>query len=139
MSKEIISDTEITVAELKAALTQRSGELAVINSVQEGLSRNMDIQAIYELVGNKIQDVFNAQVVMIGTLDQETGLENQKYNIEKGERYYPAPRPIDKLRQHLIDTGEKIVINTNVEEAIPKFGLKAVSYTHLTLPTTPYV
>ncbi|MEJ7674805.1 MAG: hypothetical protein WKF59_19445 [Chitinophagaceae bacterium] len=51
MSEEIISDTEITVAELTSALNQRSEELAVINSVQEAISKKMDINGIYELVG----------------------------------------------------------------------------------------
>ncbi len=41
------------------------------------------MQAIYDLVRDRIRDLFNAQVVLIGTLDQETGLEHQKYNIEK--------------------------------------------------------
>jgi hypothetical protein len=46
---------------------QRTAELAVINSVQEGLARELDMQAIYELVGERIRDVFNAQVVVIAT------------------------------------------------------------------------
>ena len=33
---------------------QRTAELAVINSVQEGLVREMNMQAIYDLVGNRI-------------------------------------------------------------------------------------
>src|SRR5690606_11730028 len=41
---------------------QRTAELAVINSVQEGLAREMDIQGIYELVGEKMREIFNAQV-----------------------------------------------------------------------------
>src|SRR5688572_24624366 len=35
---------------------QRTAELSVINSVQEGLVREMDIQGIYELVGEKIRE-----------------------------------------------------------------------------------
>ncbi len=37
----------------------------MINSVQEGLARELDIQAIYELVGEKIREIFNAQVIGI--------------------------------------------------------------------------
>jgi GAF domain-containing protein len=37
---------------------QRTAELAVINSAQEGLAKELDMQAIYDLVGNKIADVF---------------------------------------------------------------------------------
>src|SRR5664280_2444437 len=42
---------------------QRNAELAVINSVQESLVAKMDMEAIYYLVGEKIREVFNAQVI----------------------------------------------------------------------------
>ena len=51
---------------------QRTAELAVINSVQEGLVREMDMQGIYNLVGNRIRDLFNAQAVIIATFDHGT-------------------------------------------------------------------
>ncbi len=35
---------------------QRTAELAIINSVQDGLASNLDIQAIYDLVGDKIAE-----------------------------------------------------------------------------------
>ena len=110
---------------------QQKAELGVINSVQEGLSKELDMQAIYDLVGNRIQKLFNAQAVMIATFDHETGTEHFKYNFNttKG-RYYPEPRRYDKLRQHLIDTKQKIVINTNFEEAYARFGLKTVPGTN---------
>jgi GAF domain-containing protein/CheY-like chemotaxis protein len=105
---------------------QRTAELGVINSVQDGLAKELDMQAIYELVGDRIRDVFNAQAVIIATLDQETGMEHFKYNIEKGERFYFPPRPYDKLRQHLIDTGEKILINKDAEDAMIRFGMRVL-------------
>ncbi|HEU4633801.1 MAG TPA: GAF domain-containing protein, partial [Flavisolibacter sp.] len=103
---------------------QRTAELAVINSVQEGLAKELDMQAIYELVGDRIRDVFNAQAVIIATLDQSTGMEHFKYLIEKGERFYLPPRPYDKLRQHLIDTSEKILINHSSHDAFAAFGME---------------
>ena len=33
---------------------------------------DLDVQAIYDLVGDKIRDIFQAQVVMISTYDKET-------------------------------------------------------------------
>jgi GAF domain-containing protein/CheY-like chemotaxis protein len=110
---------------------QRTAELAVINSVQEGLAKELDMQAIYDLVGDRIRDVFNAQAVIIATLDQHSGMEEFKYLIEKGERFYLKPRPYDKLRQHLILTREKILINKDYQAAASKFGLKV-------LPGTEY-
>src|SRR5260370_17887640 len=42
---------------------QRTSELAVINSVQEGLVAQLDIESIYDLVGEKIRNIFNAQII----------------------------------------------------------------------------
>ncbi|TMI89300.1 MAG: GAF domain-containing protein, partial [Bacteroidetes bacterium] len=102
---------------------QRTAELAVINSVQDGLAKELDIQGIYDLVGDRIRDVFNAQAVIIANLDEETGIEHFKYVIERGERFYLQPRPYDKLRQHLVKTKEKILVNKDFEEAAARFGL----------------
>ena len=110
---------------------QGKAELAVINSVQEGLVREMDIQGIYNLVGNRIRDLFNAQVVIIATFDQANNLEFFNYTIENGEISYPKPRPFDKVREHLIQTGQNILINENVEKAIAEFGLRVVPGTEI--------
>ena len=53
---------------------QRNAELALINEVQRGLAENLDMQAMYDLVGDRIQEIFDAQVVDIGLLDRESGL-----------------------------------------------------------------
>jgi GAF domain-containing protein len=110
---------------------QRTAELAVINSVQEGLAKELEMTAIYELVGNKIQEVFNAQAVVIATLDQRTGYEHFLVNIEKGEYYHPQPRKYDKLREDLIRTKQKIVINKLSDDIIAKYGLKVVEGTEM--------
>ena len=112
-------------------MEQRTAELAVINSVQEGLAKELDMQAIYEMVGDRIRDVFNAQVVIIATLDQEKGVEHFKYLIEKGERFYLAPRPYDKLRQQMLKTREKILINQHSAETAAAFGMKVLPGTEL--------
>src|SRR5205823_9114548 len=40
---------------------QRNAELALINSVQEALAGELGLQAIYDLVGEKLQDVYNGR------------------------------------------------------------------------------
>ncbi|MGH8163542.1 MAG: GAF domain-containing protein, partial [Rhodanobacteraceae bacterium] len=47
---------------------QRNAELALINSVQEALAGELELQAIYDAVGDRIRDVFDAQVVDIAML-----------------------------------------------------------------------
>lgn len=110
---------------------QRNAELGVINSVQEGLVAELDIQAIYDLVGDKIRDIFDAQSVIIATFDFEHKIEKHNYNFEKGKRFYPESRPWDKLREHLIKKRELILINEKIEVAIKQFGLRAIPGTEM--------
>ncbi|TVQ09834.1 MAG: GAF domain-containing protein [Balneolaceae bacterium] len=97
---------------------QRNAELAVINTVQQGLVAEMDMQGIYELVGEKIRILFDAQVVIIATLNREDGVEHFQYFFENGERVYPAPRPYDMIRKRLISTQKLILIEEDSAQAV---------------------
>ena len=50
---------------------QRNAELALINSVQAAIAGELDPQSIYDLVGDKLQEVFDAQVVDIAVYDED--------------------------------------------------------------------
>ena len=52
---------------------QRNAELSLINDVQRSLAENLEMHAMYELVGDRLQEIFDAQVVDIGVLDRESG------------------------------------------------------------------
>ena len=110
-------------ARLFDEIQQRNAELAIINSVQEGLVAQMDMQAIYDLVGDKIRDIFDAQGVMIGSYDHAAGTHSVPYLIEKGERFQPETNPINALHEHLIESGETVLMNENVLERAADYGL----------------
>ena len=50
---------------------QRNAELSLINDVQRGLAENLDMQAMYDLVGQRINEIFDAQTVDIGVVDRD--------------------------------------------------------------------
>jgi GAF domain-containing protein len=116
---------------LLAESEQRNTELGVINSVQEGLVKQMDLQAIYDLVGQQIREIFDTQVVVIASFDHENKTEIFNYVIEKGERYYPESRKYDKVREYLIKHKNLIHINENYEKAAKKYGMKVVAGTEM--------
>ena len=97
---------------------QRSAELTVISSVQDGLVSEMDLQGIYELVGERVRDLFDAQVAGIITFDHDKDTEDFKYLFEDGERHYPEARPIDKIRKYLIEHKKLLLINTDADRRI---------------------
>src|SRR4029079_13017833 len=69
-------------ARLLKETEQRTAELSVINSVQEGLARELDIQGIYELIGEKIREIFDAQVIDIVMYDQKANIIEDRYAFE---------------------------------------------------------
>jgi signal transduction histidine kinase/DNA-binding response OmpR family regulator/tetratricopeptide (TPR) repeat protein/nitrate/nitrite-specific signal transduction histidine kinase len=119
---------EERTAELQAAnegLRRRNAELAVINTVQQGLVAELDMQAIYDLVGDQIRDTFDAQVVIIETYDHEAELQHNQYMFEDGKRHYhPEPLPFNDLHRHLIRTRQPVLINENALQVAAEFGLR---------------
>lgn len=99
---------------------QRANKLTVINSVQQGLASKLEVQAIYDLVGDKFRDIFDAQVVMISTYDPQSNSIMHRYAIERGERVYsPNPQPPGGFRSQIIHTRQPLLVNTKVaEEAV---------------------
>ena len=76
---------------------QRNAELALINGVQDAIAGELDSQAIYDAVGDRIQEIFDAQVVSIRTVDEATGLLHYQYIIERGERLRAEPTSPSRL------------------------------------------
>jgi GAF domain-containing protein/CheY-like chemotaxis protein/HPt (histidine-containing phosphotransfer) domain-containing protein len=102
---------------------QRNAELALINDVQRGLAQNLEMQAMYDLVGDRLHEIFDAQVVDIGVLDREAGLIHYPYTLERGERFPDEPTPLTAgPGAHVLDTRQPLVINERFAERIEKFG-----------------
>ena len=107
--------TALTRARAIEAEHQRTEELAILNSVQTALAAKLDMQAIYDAVGEKIHEVFfEAQVVDILTYDPATNLLHPRYVIEKGKRFYVEPWPLRGFRKQIISTGQPLIINQDM-------------------------
>jgi len=104
---------------------QRAAELAIVNGVQAGLAAQLEMQAIYDLVGEKIREIFKAQVVGIGIIERDSGLLRIPYLIERGRRIV-----VDGLQQpyasgfapHVRKTGQSLLINTDMARHMAEHG-----------------
>ena len=72
------------------------------------------MQAMYDLVGDKIQEIFDAQVVDIGIFDRDAGLVHFPYTIERGVRFPDEPMALIGFRKQVIETGEPLLINEDL-------------------------
>jgi len=127
MAEQPARDRESNAA-LKQDLVQREAELAILNSVQQGLASHLEVQDIYDLVGEKIREIFKAQIVMISFYDQETNTIEHRYAIERDQRVcYPGHHSPGGFRTKIIQTRQPLLVNANV----------AIEATRLRQPTLP--
>ncbi|MEO5704017.1 MAG: GAF domain-containing protein [Candidatus Limnocylindrales bacterium] len=110
---------------LLAESTERAAELAIINSIQQGLAAELDMQAMYDLVGDKLVEIFDAQVVDIVLYDLAAGIAHSPYSIEKGERFDDVPHPFGPMARQVIETRAPIQI-PDYEAWTAATGVKAV-------------
>ena len=105
---------------------ERAAELAIINEVQQGLAAQLDIQAMYELVGERLREIFDAQVLDIGVLDKADGLIHFPFTIERGVRFPDEPISPYGFRKHVMATREPMLVNERMAEATAAVGGAAV-------------
>jgi PAS domain S-box-containing protein len=70
---------------------ERVAELEIINSIQKGLAAELDFQAIVDLVGDKLREVFKSTDMMISWYDEEADLARHLYVYVHGQRLFPEP------------------------------------------------
>jgi signal transduction histidine kinase/DNA-binding response OmpR family regulator len=107
---------------------QRAAELAVINSVQSGIAGSLDFQAIVDLVGDKVHEIFDAQAVGIAGIDTERQVLLPWYLIERGQRVeLPHERPLTGFAGAMTRSGEPIVVNSDLARRSAEVGSQIVA------------
>ncbi|HYT96723.1 MAG TPA: GAF domain-containing protein, partial [Casimicrobiaceae bacterium] len=103
---------------------QRNAELAIINSVQAALAAELNIQGIYDAVGDKIREIFGNADMGIRIYDPKTKVVHYPYTYENGQRIAIRSAPLrDRgFAAHVIGTRETLVVNENMEEVSARYG-----------------
>ncbi|MDQ3690290.1 MAG: GAF domain-containing protein, partial [Chloroflexota bacterium] len=104
---------------------RRAAELAIVNSVQRGLSSELDVQAMYELVGARAPDVFDANVVDIAIFDRDQDLMRFPFVIERGVRFEDHPGPVIGFRRRVMETGQPVVVTHDLHTQAAEMGQPA--------------
>ena len=125
---------EERTAEARAAQAQaeqRAAELAIINGIQQGLSNKLDAQSIFELVGERLRELFDSQSISIVGFDAERDVRHYHYLHERGHRLSVPDAPIAPLGWHLVRTAKPLLLNSDIAAE-----LKALGIVSQTLPGT---
>ena len=89
----LLQGLERNVADRTSQLQARVSELQIINSIQQGLAAELDFQAIIDLVGDKLREVFLTPDLTITWYDEKVRQVHYLYNYEHGKRISQAPIP----------------------------------------------
>ncbi|HWD16923.1 MAG TPA: GAF domain-containing protein, partial [Casimicrobiaceae bacterium] len=110
---------ERKVEERTAELEQRAGELAIINSIQQGIAGSLDFQGICELVGRRLREVLKSDDIGISWIDHENRTIRRLYVVEHGKRLQLGDERIesDERWTSILARREPLIQNTQAENA----------------------
>jgi signal transduction histidine kinase/CheY-like chemotaxis protein len=102
---------------------QRAAELAIINSVQQALASKLEVQAIYDLVGDELRQLFDTQGISLASFDLEKNTRRYHYLFERGQRFEVPDAPIAEVSQLIIQSRETLLINERYVETMAEMGI----------------
>lgn len=102
---------------------QRAAELATVNRITQALSTQLDKDAIIQLVGEQVRQTFRAPLAYVAMLDTRSMMIHFPYIF--GEQ--AESRPFGEgLTSQILRTGEPLLINSNIDDARSRMGVKAM-------------
>jgi signal transduction histidine kinase/CheY-like chemotaxis protein len=87
---------------------RRNTELTIVNDVGRALVTELELESLLQLVGERVLQTFQADIVYIALLDPQTGLVHFPYST--GEE--TQPMPLGKgLTSRILETSEPLILN----------------------------
>jgi PAS domain S-box-containing protein len=103
-------------------LEQSNRELKIITRVGQSLAGVLNASGIYELVGEELRQVFDAQSVSIITYDKQQNLCDWRYLTEKGQRMDVPPQSPGGFSGHIIRTQQPLLITRDIAQRAVEMG-----------------
>ena len=103
---------------------QRAAELAIINSVQQALAAELNMQGIYDAVGDKIREIFHQADVGIRVYDSRriSSTTRMRPRMESASRSRRDLSSDKGFAAHVLRTRETLLINEKMAEQVEAFG-----------------
>ncbi|HNF36800.1 MAG TPA: GAF domain-containing protein, partial [Anaerolineales bacterium] len=109
----------------------RAAELAIINSVQEGLASKLDMHAIYDLIGDKLGEILHTHDIDIRIFDPANNKVYFPYLKEKGTRIEIQSSEFRGMSKYVYDTKQMLVVNEDLPAFMKKVGSNTLPGTQM--------
>ncbi|MDZ7763853.1 MAG: GAF domain-containing protein [Melioribacteraceae bacterium] len=115
---------------------KRTAEVSTVNSISQAIVGHLEIDKLIKLVGDKVRDLFNANIVYLALLDKESEVINFPYGY--GEEFPPLPLG-EGLTSHIILKREPLLMNKEVDReteglGVARIGTPSASYLGVPIP-----
>ena len=130
--EERVAERTTALQTANTALSQRAAELGIINSIGQALASQLELGALIHLVGEKIRETFDAQIVYVALYDRETNLIEFPYYVEYGEARSEPPLVFGEgLTSHIIEARQPLMLQQDEDFSQldrPRVGTHARSF-----------
>ena len=131
---------EERTAELQTAnnsLEERYAELSVVSTISQSLVAESELDNIIALIGDKLRDIFAADIVYLALLNHQTGLISfpYRYGVD-----FTTLKLGEGLISKIIASGEPLLINRDIKKhrqeiGAPSMGTGSLSYLSVPIKT----
>ncbi len=98
---------------------QRNAELAVVNEIGQALARQLEFDAIVDLIGERVRAIFEAPNMFVALVDEANGLITFPYEMSAGERIRTDPLRIGEGLSSRVIRDRRPLRTDTMAEAIP--------------------
>ncbi len=110
-------------ARLFEAEQQRVAELGAVNTVSSALVRELDLEALIQLVGEQTRSIFSADIAFVALLDEQSNMINFPYS--HGEAFASIPFG-EGLTSKIIQSNQPLLINEEMGKQLSEIGATLV-------------
>jgi signal transduction histidine kinase/DNA-binding response OmpR family regulator/ligand-binding sensor domain-containing protein len=140
-SKKLIRENRVLEDKVLARtieVKQQAEELSTVNQISQALVSQADLHDLIKLVGDRLHELFKANIVYIALLDKKTRIINFPYQY--GDKMPPLKLG-EGLTSKIILSGQPMLINKDVDEltssmGIDRVGIPAASYLGVPIPVS---
>src|SRR5690606_31035931 len=104
-------------------LEQRVEELGAVNRISRALVAQLDFDALITLVGERMRELFNADVAYVATLDHEAGMINFPYVYGDD---FGAIKLGEGLTSRIVQKGGPLLVTEDVAGEYEQMGVDMV-------------
>jgi PAS domain S-box-containing protein len=98
---------------------QRAAELATVNTVGQALTSELEMDALIELIGEQVRQIFSADITYVALYDRQSNMIEFPYAV--GEDLESMPYG-EGLTSKILESAEALLINEDVNQRVDEIG-----------------